>query len=177
VYRFIPIAVLLILVCGCGSSSSTPPTPRPPKTYSDAKFRFTFKYPRSWSVPKTGGHEANSSNGVPTYIVPITVPGNPASPEVTVDGQIIQFPTFEDGHIAADPSGGPDFFHYYHATVSGLPAMRVERWSGKHMDEVDTFVNTSKLSFDIRMDTGNPPFPADVTSGYNTIVKTTRLPF
>jgi hypothetical protein len=176
-FSLVALASSVTLLSGCGSSSSAPPTPLPQKTYSDAKFRFSFKYPGAWSVPRSGGHQSTAQSGVPTYIVPLKIPGNPASVEVTADGQIIQFPPFEDGHVSADPNGGPDFYHYYHRTVDGLPAMRVERWSGKQIDEVDTFVNTSKLSFDIRTDTATPPFPADVKSGYDTVVKTIKLPF
>jgi hypothetical protein len=177
VQRIFPVAGLVILLCGCGSGSSAPPTTVALKTYSDATFHFSFKYPNTWSVPKQGGHESTSPSGVKTYILPITVPGGAAGLEVTVDGNVFQIPTFSDGKIAPDPSGGPDFYHYYHATVSSRPAMRVERWSGKNMDEVDTLANTSKYSYDIRMDTGSPPFPAGVTAAYATIVTTMKLPF
>jgi hypothetical protein len=178
VHRFVPVVGLLILLCGCGGGgTASPPTPVPLKTYADSRLNLHFKYPGSWSVPKNGGHQQASSTGAPTYIVPVNVPGNAASVEVTADGQIIQFPAFANGHIAPDPSGGPDYFHYYHTTVDGRPAMRVERWAGKQIDEIDTFVNTSKLSFDIRTDTGAPPYPKSVTDGYATIVRTIKLPF
>ena len=175
--RICPIVGLVILLCGCGNSASGPSTPVPLKSYSDATFHFSFKYPGAWSIPKQGGHESTSPSGVRTYILPINVPGGIAGLEITVDGQVIQFPPFQNGHVAPDPNGGPDFFHYYHASVSGVQAMRVERWSGKNMDEVDTFANSSKYSFDVRTDTGSPPFPRSLTAGYSTIVRTMKLPF
>jgi len=180
--KYSPVFLLIALtiaVAGCGSNGASSPskTPTASRSFTDPTFKFSFKYPSTWSVPPKGGHQSSSSPG--TYILPVSVPGNPtpANLEVTVDGQVFTIPSFVDGKISPDPSGGPDFYHYYHATVDGLPGMRVERWSGKQMDEVDTFVYTRTKSYDIRMDTGTPPFPGAVTSGYNGVVKSFKVQF
>jgi hypothetical protein len=178
VRRTLLFGMVVALVTGCGSSSSASPTatPSPSKTYNDPTFHYSFKYPGAWSISPKGGH-ATTLRGVKTYVVDVQIPGKAAGLQITTDAQIIPFPPFVDGKISPDPTGGPDTFHYYHAKISGLAAMHVERWNGKQMTEVDTFVNTQTRAYDVRMNTATPPFSSKALAGYNAIVKSMRLPF
>lgn len=166
--------LVMILLAGCASSAAAPtPTPTRERTYRDAKYHFHFKYPASWhaSTPKNV-----SVQGVPTYTISFTTPGNAAGIQVQVDRQVTPFPAFQEGHVAHDPSG-PDMLHYHHLRVSGWPAMQIQRYNGSKVDGMFTIVNTHSLSFTIEMVTPNPPFSANSVSGYDTVVRTIKLPF
>lgn len=179
--RFLlPVAALLPLLAGCGADAATKPTATPfvptaLSSYRDPKFGFSFQLPKNWTVPPRGGHTVNN-NGLQQYVVDITLPRNEAGLSVTVDGDIQQFPKFPNGRRGRIP-GDPHTYVYFHRTVSQWPAMRVERYSGATLNEIDTIVNTRKASFDVRMITSNPPFSSRATYGYDTIIRTLKLPF
>ena len=178
--RHLPLllGVSLILV-GCGSSgaSATPsPTPVALITYKDAQYGFTFKHPSSWRISSQGGHVL-SVGGVQTYVLDISVPQNSAQISVTVDGNAAPFPPFQNGKTAPDPNGPTHTFQYFHAHVAGWPAMVIHRFTGKQITEMDTVTNTRSRSYDVRALTISPPFNADVTNGYNAIVRSMTVPF
>ncbi|GAC1444128.1 MAG: hypothetical protein NVSMB52_03120 [Chloroflexota bacterium] len=162
---------------GCGTNhSSTPPTPIPPKTYHDSTFNFSFRYPGNWSIAGKGGRVTTVGN-VQTYIVTVNIPGSSANLEVTIDGQVIPFPPFQDGHTSPSQDGSPNTLQYFHDQVSGLPAMRVERIHQNQVDEIDTLVNNRRKSYDVRMVTGTPPFSTTVRNGYSVVTRSLTLPF
>lgn len=165
---------IVIILAGCASSAATPPaTPVPDRTYRDATYHFSLRYPATWraGIPKTV-----SIQGVPTYTVNFTTPGKVAGVQIQVSRQATPFPPFAEGHVAHDPNG-PDMLHYHHLRVSGWPAMQIERYSGTKVDGLFTIINTRTLSFTIEMVTPNPPFSTRSTAGYNTLVRTIKLPF
>jgi hypothetical protein len=96
---------------------------------------------------------------------------------VTVDGDVVPLPSFQDGEVRPDPNSSAHTFQYFHTTLSGWPAMRVNRFTGKQLTEKDTIANTHSRSYDVRMLTVNPPFAAAVNRGYATIVRTMKVPF
>src|SRR5438067_906151 len=112
----------MLAACGSGSSQSGTPTPSSSAnkfaTYTDKNFKFSFSYPASWSIPAKGGSESQVG-GVRTYILPISIPGNLARAEVTIDGNVTPLPQVTDGEVRPDPNGGPIKYHYYHAQLSG----------------------------------------------------------
>lgn len=165
----LPIA---IIVAGCASSTAAP-TPAVVHTYHDAKYHFSLKYPASWHA---GTPASISVQGVPTYTVSFTTPGRAAGVQIQVSRQVTPFPSFQEGHVAPDPSG-PDVLHYHHLRVSGWPAMQIRRNTGSTVDGMFTIINTRTLSFTIEMVTPNPPFSTRTVSGYNTMVRTIKLPF
>jgi hypothetical protein len=176
----IPITLSAILVAaalaGCGSQHASAPTATAfvaNKSYVDPYFGFSFEYPGTWKAPAQG--TTNAATGTNDYFVHLTVPGQAAGVEVEVSGQVTQFPPIKDGQQAKDPHG-PDVFTYYHATVSGYPALRVLRSYKGQVDEVATFVNVGHREFAVRSIVERPPFPGFVTSGYDTIVRTLKLP-
>lgn len=170
--RLSPLLLVVVALAGCGAKQATPAKPR---VYHDPKYKFSFSYPASWSVPKQGHQE--SIAGVATYVVPVSAPHNAARLEVTVDHQIIPFPPFQEGHEAPDPNGGPDVFHYHHARVSGWPAMEIKRYNGTTADGIFTIVNTHSLSYEIRMITANPPLSTGELHAYNTVMHSLKFPF
>ena len=177
-----PVALLgLLTVClaGCGFGSAGPAptaTPVPNKTYTDKTFHFTFKYPANWTLPAKGGHVA-SIGGVQTYIVPLDEPNRGAHIEVTVDGDVIQLPAFQEGHIAPATDGSPAEMQYFHAHLSGLPAMRIHRIVNKQIDEIDTIANTQRQSYDVRMITGTPPFTQAALNTYRLLTTSLQVSF
>jgi hypothetical protein len=179
-HRFAPALLCALLLAGCGTSGATPTaTPAPvhvaTASYSDHQYGFSFKYPQNWSVPKSGGHQVDNG-GVKQYVLDITVPKNQAGVSITVDNSVQPFPSFTNGHKGHIPND-PHTYVYFHRTVSQLPAMRVERYSGTQINEIDTFVNTPRQSYDIRTLSPNPPFTAQELAGYETIVKSFKPPF
>jgi hypothetical protein len=169
--------VIAIAVTGCGTSNATATPPNVAMaSYTDAQFGFSFRYPSNWKISKQGGHTSTIS-GVRTYILAISVPQDAAQISVTVDGDVTPFPPFANGHTAPDPNGPTHTFQYFHATVAGWPAMVINRFSGKQITEVDTITNTRTRSYDVRMLTATPPFPSDITAGYNHVVKSFKVPF
>ncbi|MDQ2745024.1 MAG: hypothetical protein M3Z66_22395 [Chloroflexota bacterium] len=174
--RFLPFLCMAVAISGCASSAAPKATAVPVVSYHDQQYRFSFSYPSGWKAPTKGGH-VTSVQSVPTYVVPVTTPHNIAGVQVTVDHQVIPLPTFVEGRVAADPSGGPDTFHYHHLKVSGWPAMQIKRYSGTTVDGVFTIINTRTLSYQVEMITAQPPFPPTAFNGYNTIVRTLKIPF
>jgi hypothetical protein len=169
--------VIAIAVTGCGASSATATSPNVAMTsYTDHQFGFSFHFPSNWKISKQGGRISNVA-GVRTYILDISVPNDAAQLSVTVDGDVTPFPPFSNGHTAPDPNGPTHTFQYFHANVAGWPAMVIHRFSGKQITEVDTVTNTRTRSYDVRMLTATPPFPSDITVGYNHVVKTFKVPF
>lgn len=169
--------ILALGVSGCGGGSATSQTPTSiasTKVYTDHRFKFSFKYPTAWKVPAGGGHQETVS-GTPTYVVPVTAPGDVAQLEVTVDGRVFQIPDFTDGKTA--PAGGDATYHYFHARVGGLPAMRVERREAQKTNEVDTLFNTRTRSYDVRILTASPPLSVSSLQAYRTIVGSISVPF
>lgn len=166
--------VALAFLAGCGSSSAA--SQAPPKAYRDRQLGFHFSYPANWSIPSNAGHYIALS-GVKTYVVDVKTRGNQAGVRITVDHNLLNYSTIPEGKIAPDPNGGPDTFHYHRLTVSGWPAIQIERFNGTKVDSIDTITNTHDYSFDVQIITGSPPFPADISDGYNTIVQTLHLPF
>jgi hypothetical protein len=177
--RIVVVAILGLAVAGCGSQNATPPTPTPTavtvadKTYTDPDFGFSFRYPGNWKAPAKGSTSA--ATGPNNYFVHLTVPNQAAGVEVEVSGTVTQFPPIRNGQQAKDPKG-PDIFTYYHARVSGQPALRVLRSYKGVVDEVATFINVGHAEYAVRMVTPNPPFPEFVANGYNLIVRTLKLP-
>lgn len=166
-----------LVAAGCGSSSATPPAPVIASArYKDARFGFSFRYPSNWTIAKGGGRVI-SVGGVQTYIIDVSIPQNNAQISVTVDGDVVPFPAFQDGKTAPDPNGPTHTFQYYHAHVAGWPAMVIQRFTSKQITEVDTVTNTRSRSYDVRKLTISPPFSPDVNQGYNQIVKTLAVPF
>lgn len=163
---------LAVLVAGCASSAATP-TRAADHAYHDSRYHFSLKYPASWHA---GTPSTVSLQGVPTYTVSFTTPGKVAGVQVQVSRQVTPFPTFQEGHVAPDPSG-PDMLHYHHLRVSGWPAMQIQRYNGTQVDGMFTFINTRALSFTVEMITPNPPFSTRTLSGYNTMVRTIKVPF
>jgi hypothetical protein len=144
--------------------------------YKDPQYGFSFKYPSTWKIPKAGGH-VTTVGGVSTYVLDITVPNSSAEVSVTMDRDVIPFPSFPNGKTAPDPNGPTHTFQYFHARVAGWPAMDIRRFTGKQITERDTITNTTSRSYDVRALTVNPPFSASLISGYETIVHTLKLPF
>jgi hypothetical protein len=171
----LPTLLLAAMVAGCGSSgtSSASGTSVRSKTYIDPNFGFRFNYPGNWKAPKKGS--TSQSTGPNNYYVHLTLPNQVAGVEVQVSGQVTQFPPIKDGEKRKDPTG-PDYFTYYHARVSGFPALRVLRSYKGKVDEVATFVNVRHAEYAIKTTIFNPPFPAFVTAGYNLIVRTMKIP-
>lgn len=179
--NFLLLCALGLLLAGCGSKPSAAPTATAPavvalKSFTDPNFHFSFRYPGNWTVAQKGGKEENIG-GIRTYVLPIHIPGDVGDLEITMDGDVVQFPSFVEGHCAPDPRGPANTFCYYHAHVSGWPAMHINRISGGQIDSIDTITNTHTRSYDVRIVTGTPPFPANVMSGYKTIVRTLKVPF
>lgn len=171
--RLLLLGIVLALA-GCGGRSAAPTaTAVSTKTYSDPTYNFSFKYPANWKAPKTGQPLAHTNS----YVVKLFTPGNAAGAEVLVTGTVTPFPTFNDGLVVPDPAGGSDTLHYFHATVDGLPAMHIERFSGKHADQISTIVNQGHREYVVRILTGQPPFSPQILQGYGTIVKTLKVPF
>jgi hypothetical protein len=169
---------LLAVVAGCGSHGTTTAatTPSPivrNKTYVDPNFGFRFTYPGGWKAPRQGS--TNKSTGPNNYFVHLTLPNQVAGVEVQVSGEVTKFPPIKNGEKRKDPNG-PDIFTYYHARVSGLPALRVTRSFKGKADEIATFINVAHAEYTVRMVIFNPPFPKWVVSGYNLIVRTLKLP-
>jgi hypothetical protein len=167
------LPAVLLLAVGC-SSNNAHPVAVGTKTYHDAKYKFSFQYPTSWSIPSSG-HMASIS-GVMTYLLTVKVPNNSAGIQVTVDQNLAgsQYGGIPEGKLV--PYGG-DTLHYHHLTVSGWPAIQIERYTGQTLDGISTITNTHSNSFDVQMITATPPFTGDVLSGYHTIVRTMKLPF
>jgi hypothetical protein len=175
--HLILLLVIAIAVTGCGASSATATSPTVAmSSYTDSQFGFSLHYPSNWKISKKGGQTSNVA-GVQTYILSISVPQDVAQLSVTVDGDVTPFPPFSNGHTAPDPNGPTHTFQYFHAHVAGWPAMVIHRFSGKQTSEIDTVTNTRTRSYDVRMLTATPPFPSDITAGYNHIVKTFKVPF
>jgi len=173
----LPLLLLSLAIAGCGSSGSSPsPTPSTAiaiKSYTDPNFGFRFSYPTAWQAPRQGSSSA--ATGPNNYFVHLTLPKQVAGVEVEVSGQVTPFPPITDGEKRKDPRG-PDIFTYYHARVSGLPALRVLRSYKGQVDEVATFVNLGHREYTVRMVTISPPFPTQVMAGYNVITRTLKLP-
>jgi hypothetical protein len=171
---------LILILAGCSNGPVPTPTPTPTavptKSYSDRLFHFSFRYPGNWTAPKSGVAESGSA-GTNAYDVHLQIPNSQADVRVVVSGRVTPFPSFADGHIAPDPNGGADKFQYFHATVSGFPAMSVYRIAGKHVDGIDTFINVGHKAFAVRMVTASPPFTDEIRKGYTTIVRSLQLPF
>jgi hypothetical protein len=165
------LPAVLLLAVGCSSNNGHPAAVGT-RTYHDAKYKFSFQYPTNWSIPSSG-HMASIS-GVMTYVLTVKVPKNVAGVQVTVDQNLSHYSSISEGTVS--PFYG-DTLHYHHLTVSGWPAIQIERYTGKTLDGISTITNTHSNSFDVQMITGTPPFTADVLSGYHTIVKTMKLPF
>lgn len=165
---------IIVVLAGCASSAAAPtPTASPDHTYHDIRYHFSLKYPASWTVARPS---TISVQGVPTYAVSFSTPGKAAGVQIQVSRQVTPFPPFIEGHVAHDPNG-PDMLHYHHLRASGWPAMQITRYSGTQMDGIFTIINTHTRSFTVEMVTPNPPFSAAATAGYNTMVRTIKLPF
>ncbi len=173
----ISILVGAAFLAGCGTSGTTPSAHTVVlASYKDPQYGFSFKYPATWKIPKSGGSVSNIA-GVSTYVLPITVPNNSAQISITMDKDVAPFPPFQNGKTAPDPNGPTHTFQYFHAHVAGWPAMDIRRFTGKQITERDTIANTTTRSYDIRALTISPPFSPDVMSGYEKIVSTLKLPF
>jgi hypothetical protein len=164
-----------VSLAGCGSSSSTAPTAGPLSTYHDPRYHFSFGIPAPWTVTKNAAHVRTQP--IPTYIVDITTPGNAEGVQLTVDTDLTPYASIPEGKVVNDPNGGPDTLQYHHLVVAGWPALQVKRFNGTVVDSYDTIVNTHDHSYDLRMATGTPPFPATALQAYNEILRTLKLPF
>jgi hypothetical protein len=175
--RILPLLFLAGLLAGCGTGASPSQTATPLATaaYSDPHFHFSFHYPANWSVPRKGGATTTTASGT-TYILTVNIPGNGAQLSVTVDHTIVPFPQFANGHRGQIP-GDPHTFVYFHRTIGQWPAMRIERLSGKQLDEIDTIVNTRTESFDVRTITSASSFTPVERAGYEIVVKSLKIPF
>lgn len=173
-------ALVIVALSGCavpgiGSSSSNGSAKTISlATYRDARYHFSFRYPRGWKIDRP---LSESLGGVPTYEVHITPPSSQVDFRVTVDKSLQDYSTIPEGKIVNDPQGGPDTFHYHHLNVSSWPAIQIQRFSGTTVDEIDTITNTHQYSYNVRMLSATPPFPANVMDGYNRVVRTLRVPF
>ena len=185
-YRLLfSILALGILLAGCGSSSGQPaPTatagPIATAKYSDTTFNFSFRYPRGWQVA-VHGHVVTTS-GTKTYTLPVTMPGNKAQIEVTVEGRGNDFPSFQDGLVSTIPGDPTHHLRFYHRRTSGWPSMYIQRFSSTHLasanlTETDTITNTRHRRYDVRMVTAVPPFSAEALAGYQIINRSLQLPF
>lgn len=185
-YRLLfSILALGILVVGCSSSSGQPaPTatagPIATAKYSDTTFNFSFRYPRGWQAAARGHVE--TASGAQTYVIPVTIPGNKAQIEVTVDGRGGDFPSFQDGLVSSIPGDPIHHLRFYHRRTSGWPSMYIQRFSSAHLlpgnlTETDTITNTRHRRFDLRMVTAVPPFSAEALAGYQIINRSLQLPF
>ncbi len=175
--RQLLLLCVVVILAGCRPSAAAPSATRVVDgAYQDTAYHFSFRYPLSWHLASKHG-TTTSVQGVPTYVVNVNTPNNVEGVRIQVDRHVIPLGTFQEGHVAPDPSGGPDMFHYHHAHVSGWPAMQVQRYNGSKIDGIFTIVNTRTLSFTIEMVTPNPPFSRSALSGYDTILRTIKLPF
>lgn len=174
---WITLIGILLVITGCSSQSTASNTlvPDPTKTYTDTAYNFSFKYPATWSV-KSHTMSVASAGNPRIYIVHLNVPGNAAGMEVTVSGTVTPFPPITDGEVRKDPSG-PSSFRYFNKTVSGFPALRVERFYQGQTDQITTIINGHKRTYAVRMLTATPPFKAAALTGYGVIVRTLSLPF
>lgn len=175
--RMLPLFLIAVgfVAAACGSSHSSLPTISKTKTYRDPTLHFRFRYPADWKVPGSG--KVETIGGAPTYVVHVTIPGNAASAEVTASTTTVPIPSFSNGEVKPDPNGGPDKFHYFHVSISGLKGMRIERYSGKQSDEIDSVANSSNRLYDVRMIAATPPFAPRTLAGYNLIVRSLKVPF
>jgi hypothetical protein len=176
---YLLLLAMAIPLAGCGSSASGgTPTPQTVSlaTYKDSQFGFSFRYPSTWSIAKSGGSMVKIG-GVKTYVLDISIPKNTAQLSVTVDADVTPFPAFTNGHTAPDPNGPTHTFQYFHAHVAGWPAMVIRRFSGKQVTEIDTVTNTRSRSYDVRLLTATPPFATSVNQGYSQVVKSLKVPF
>jgi hypothetical protein len=173
VRKLLILTPLLCVIAGCGSPSSSKPMVH---TYHDPTYHFSFQYRAPWTIQ--GKHGVDQTiGGTPSYVLTLQTPNRQVGVDVTVDHDPIPFPTFPEGKVAHDPSGGPDLFEYHHAKVSSWPAMRILRYSGKQVDGYFTVVNTHSQSYQIRMITGNPPFKASQITAYMAMVRSFKIPF
>lgn len=170
--RIFLTVILLGLLVGCGSSRATSATGN---TYHDKKYGFSFRYPSGWTAPAQG--KVQNVAGVSTYIVTLHPPDNSVGFEITADHDVIPFPTFQEGHIAPNPGGGPDMLHFHHARLSGWPAMEIQRYNGPNVDEIDTIINTRTISYQVRILTANPPLSATQNAAYNQVLNSLKIPF
>lgn len=174
--RVVPLLLgATLLLAGCATAASGKPTTVALAKYTDPTYHFSFSYSTSWKAPKQGN--VKTISGTQTYVVDLTVPSGSVGMEVTVDKDLISYSTIPEGKVAPDPNGGPLTYHYHHTKVSDWPAIQIERFHGTTFDSIDTIANTRQYSYDIRAITGTPPFSASFMSGYQTIVKTMKLPF
>jgi hypothetical protein len=174
---------LLALLSACGGSSAASPSPTPSrtssspaplptpsfKTYTDAKFQFSFDYPNDWTVHK-GATETDPQTGTTEYVVHVDAPKQLARAEIDIDGNHTPLPPFKQGKVTRDPAAPNTYWHYFHQTVSGIRAMRVEQWTGKKVFEVDTFIVTKHLRYDVRILAGSKPLSPTTGQPYNGIV-------
>jgi hypothetical protein len=178
VNRRLALLCLLLLAGGCGGSGNgtAQPTASSLKQFTDPTLKFSFSHLPSWVVGK--GTQVQNPTGSTTYTLPINTPGQLAQAQISVDRPGTPLPAFKDGLTTHEPSGAANaYFHYYHRTMSGLPAMRVELWVGATLSEVDTFADTSTSQYDVRILEGAQPLTATILGQYADIVSSMKIPF
>jgi hypothetical protein len=102
-----------------------------------------------------------TTSGTKTYTLPVTMPGNKAQIEVTVEGRGNDFPSFQDGLVSTIPGDPTHHLRFYHRRTSGWPSMYIQRFSSTHLasanlTETDTITNTRHRRYDVRMVTAVP---------------------
>lgn len=173
--RLLVLPLVAAILAGCSlSASSSPPTPTPLSmgSYRDAHYHFSFRYPAIWTVPAAGRH--TTLNGVATYLLNVKTPGNAAGIQITVDHDLANYSSIPEGDVVPY---GADTLHYHHLTVGGWPAIQIDRYNGKQLDDISTIVNTRTYSYQVQMLTGTPPFSSSALSGYHTVVQSMKIPF
>jgi hypothetical protein len=174
-WRALAILVFVLTAAGCGSSGSTSPPAPTSTTYSDTQYHFSFQVAAPWKIKANSGHIVDQP--VRTYIVDITTPGNNEGVQFTVDQDLTPYIRIPEGKVVPNPGGGPDTLQYHHLTIAGWPALQVRRFTGAVVDSYDTITNTHDHSYDLRMATATPPFPATALRAYDTVLNTLKLPF
>ena len=173
--RFLLLGIAAALA-GCGGKGASGPIPGPTpsayKSYTDARFHFSFKYPAKWSVPTKGKFE--NVDGRQTYVLAFNTHNSNANVELTLDHNVQPIPKVKFGEVKHTQQG--QVYRYFNFPVASRPALQGQLLgTNSTVLQVDTVWNDKKLSYDLRSAVGQPPFPKPITKGYQHILGTIKM--